>query len=492
MALGVAGLLAAAAPPAQAVDSVYGLTITDRLVGFQSNAPGTLTSNVAISGLHAGEWLLAIDFRPATGQLYAIGSTSRMYTLNTVTGVATQVGGVFVPPLVGTRFGFDFSAPADRARIVSDADQNLRLNPSTGAVAGVDSAVDYLPSDPNDAANPKITALGISNSAVGATSTTVYVVDSDLDVLAQLGSPDGYPFSPNVGWLFTVGSLSVNTSDLSGLDMVPATGVAASVLTSGGVQGYWTISLATGSATFLGNIGNAGGSVQDIAIDNRGTAQMAAASTAVAENAGSVTLTVNRGGMMLVPTAQVNFTTGGGTAAAGSDYAVTSGTVLFNAGEISKTVTVPVTDDALDNGNRTFDVLLSDATGAKLASPATTTVTILDDEPPDVVAPNVKVSVKRGQRSKSVRKSGLLATATCSEACTFGARLLGGSRGRTVLGKGKANTPAAGDDDFRIKLNSRGKRALRRARKLTLKLRLTGTDAAGNKATVNKTVRLKR
>jgi hypothetical protein len=482
MALAVAALFALAAPPAQAVDSVYGLTTTNRLVGFQSNAPGTLTTNVAISGLQVGESLLAIDFRPATGQLYAIGDTSRMYTVDPATGVATQIGGVFVPALAGTRFGFDFSAAADRARIVSDADQNMRLNPNTGAVAGVDTNLDYPASDPNDAANPRITALGITNSAAGATSTTVYAIDSDLDILARLGSVDGSPFSPNAGLLFTVGSLGVNTSDLSGLDIVPGTGVAAAVLTSGGVQGYWTISLASGAATFVGNIGNAGGSVQDLAVDNRGGVQMAAASTAVAENAGSVALTVNRSGMSLVPIAQVNFTTGGGNAVAGFDYATTSGTLAFNAGEISKTITVPVTDDALDNGNRTFDVSLSGATGAMLAAPATTTVTILDDEPPDVVKPDVKVSVKRGLR----------VTATCSEACTFSARLLGGSRGRTVLGKRTASTPAAGDADFTVKLGSRGKRSLRRARKPTLKLRLTGTDAAGNKTTVDKTVSLKR
>ncbi len=482
-----------AAPPAHAVDSVYGLTTTNRLVSFQSNAPGTLTTDVAISGLQGAESLLAIDFRPATGQLYGIGSTSRMYTVDPATGVATEVGaGPFAPVLVGPGVGFDFSAVADRARAVNDTDQNMRLNPNTGVVAALDTTLDYPASDINEASNPRIAAVGITNSAVGATSSTVYVIDSNLDVLARLGSIDGTPFSPNAGLLFTVGALGVNTSDNSGLDIVPGTGVAAAVLTSGGVQGYWTISLATGAATFVGNIGNAGGSVHDIAIDNRGGVQMASASTVVAENAGQVTLTVNRSGMMLVPTATVNFATGGGSAAAGTDYASTSGTVAFAATEVSKTVTVPITDDALDNGNRTFDVSLSIASGALLASPATTTVTILDDEPPDVVKPTVKATVKRGLRLKSVLKKGLPVTANCSEACTFKASLLGSPRGRRSFGKGKASIAAAGDVDFTIKLNSLGKRSLRRARKPALKLRLTGTDLAGNKATVEKTVKLKR
>lgn len=488
---GVSVLFATVSSPAQAVDSVYGLTTTNRLVGFQSDAPGTLTSDVSISGLQLWESLLAIDFRPATGQLYAIGSTSRMYTINPATGVATQIGGVFVPALAGTRFGFDFSASADRARIVSDTEQNLRLNPNTGAVAGADTGLDYPASDANDAANPRIVALGITNSAAGATSTTAYVIDSDLDVLAQLGSEGGSPFSPNGGLLFTVGSLGVNASDLSALDVVPGTGVAAAVLTSGGVQGYWTVNFASGAATLVGSIGNAGGTVHDIAVDNRGTVQMATASTAVAENDGSITLTVNRSGMMLVPVSLVNFTTGGGNAIAGADYATTSGNVSFGAGETAKTVTLPVVDNALDDGNRTFGLSLNDATGAMLASPDVTTVTILDDEPPDVIKPKVKISVKRDQRLKSVLKRGLPVTASCSEACTFKARLLGGSGSRT-LGRGSAGTIAAGDVDLTIKLNSRGKLSLRRARKPILELRLTGTDSAGNESTVKKTVRLKR
>ena len=46
----------------------------------------------AITGLQGGEIILGIDFRPLTKQLYALGSTSRLYTLDTRTAVATQVG----------------------------------------------------------------------------------------------------------------------------------------------------------------------------------------------------------------------------------------------------------------------------------------------------------------------------------------------------------------------------------------------------------------
>src|SRR5678809_1253267 len=88
---------------------IYGVTTTNLLVSFNSGAPGTILSSVAITGLQAGETILGIDFRPATKQLYGLGSTSRIYTISLSTGAATAVGSPFTPALSGTAFGFDFN-----------------------------------------------------------------------------------------------------------------------------------------------------------------------------------------------------------------------------------------------------------------------------------------------------------------------------------------------------------------------------------------------
>ena len=71
---------------------VYAVTATNNLVTFSSAAPGTIFGTVAISGLQVGEILQGIDFRPANGRLYGLGSTSRLYTIDPRTGAATQVG----------------------------------------------------------------------------------------------------------------------------------------------------------------------------------------------------------------------------------------------------------------------------------------------------------------------------------------------------------------------------------------------------------------
>src|SRR5215207_1226392 len=129
---------------AAAGSTVFALTTTNALLRFDSGAPGTILSTVAISGLQAGENLLGIDIRPASGQLYGLGSTSRLYTIDLTSGVATQVGaGPFAASLIGSNFGVDFNPVPDRIRVVSDADQNLRLNPNDGMLTMTDGALAY-------------------------------------------------------------------------------------------------------------------------------------------------------------------------------------------------------------------------------------------------------------------------------------------------------------------------------------------------------------
>ena len=57
----------------------------------------------------------------------------------------------------------------------------------------------------------------------------------------------------------------------------------------------------------------------------------------------------------------VDYATADGTATAGSDYTTTSGTLTFAAGERSKTVSVPITDDSLEDEGETLTLRLSKA-----------------------------------------------------------------------------------------------------------------------------------
>ena len=77
----------------------------------------------------------------------------------------------------------------------------------------------------------------------------------------------------------------------------------------------------------------------------------------------------------------VDYATADGTATAGDDYTTASGTLTFSAGETSKTVSVPIVDDGVEDGGETFTLTLSNPSGAgaQLAD-AQATATIENDE----------------------------------------------------------------------------------------------------------------
>lgn len=122
------------------VSNAYAIGSSNNLLSFNVSAPNKINSDKPITGLQTGEAMLGIDIRPATGQLYGLGSTSRLYMIDKSTAVATVVGTTaFTPALNGATFGFDFSPTVDRIRVVSNTRQNIRLNPETGAVVGTDT-----------------------------------------------------------------------------------------------------------------------------------------------------------------------------------------------------------------------------------------------------------------------------------------------------------------------------------------------------------------
>ena len=76
----------------------------------------------------------------------------------------------------------------------------------------------------------------------------------------------------------------------------------------------------------------------------------------------------------------VAYATADGSATAGADYTRTSGTLRFAPGETAKTVRVPVLDDVVDEGEETFTLRLSAASGAVIAD-GEATGTIVNSDP---------------------------------------------------------------------------------------------------------------
>jgi hypothetical protein len=132
-------------------------------------------------------------------------------------------------------------------------------------------------------------------------------------------------------------------------------------------------------------------------VDNDSPAafEFAESSYTVAENGGELLVTVRATGNLGNNGTTVHFTSAGGTATAGSDYTDASGDLLFDQGDVSQTVAIPVLDDSADEPDETINLNLSDDTHPSWDSAV---ATILDDDaaPAAVTTPDSGTPVTGG------------------------------------------------------------------------------------------------
>jgi len=250
---GVSGAPSMTTPAANS--TLFAVVNGSSLISFARNAPGIVSGSAAITGLPAAETILGIDFRPATGVLYGLGSTGRLYTVDTTTGAATLAATLAADAadltdpftaLSGVNFGVDFNPVPDRLRVVSNTGQNLRINVTTGAVT-TDGALNY----PVDAI-----AAAYARNFAGTTATSLYVIDIASNTL-NLQNP------PNDGVLATIGRLdaALTFTSTGGFDIAGGDdGLAIAVLQPAAAtqSSLYRINLRTGTATTVGPVGPAG------------------------------------------------------------------------------------------------------------------------------------------------------------------------------------------------------------------------------------------
>ncbi len=115
--------------------------------------------------------------------------------------------------------------------------------------------------------------------------------------------------------------------------------------------------------------------------DQGGTIEFDADTFTVLESAGTATIRVKRtGGTASGVT--VDYAAADGTATGGADYTATSGRLTFAAGELLRTFTIPILNDAIGEGPETVKLSLSNpAGGGTLGTQVAAVLTIDDDEP---------------------------------------------------------------------------------------------------------------
>ncbi|MBG89377.1 MAG: hypothetical protein CMO80_21120, partial [Verrucomicrobiales bacterium] len=137
-------------------------------------------------------------------------------------------------------------------------------------------------------------------------------------------------------------------------------------------------SLPSGDAT------NSPANAQIVLVDNEIELVFAAGAVNVNEGATNATVTVNRNGdTNAVVTVDIT-TVASGTGIDGIHFIGASNTLTFGLGVSSLTFDIPVINNTIPSGSRTFDVVLLNPGGpfgTQLGTPNTATVTINDDDP---------------------------------------------------------------------------------------------------------------
>lgn len=241
------GLLCALGANEARAEKAWGVDSKALLVSFDTERPQFPTSLQLLRGLRPGEQVLAIDFRPMNGRLYALGSSSRIYTIDRETGIATAVGmgTAFTPTLDGTEFGFDFNPTVDRIRVTSNTGQNLRVHPDTGVVAAIDGALNYA-----DGMRPQVIASAYTNSFAGATTTVLFNLDAAKRAIVTQAPP-------NDGTLVMVKPLvNMDFSGIAGFDISPVTNRGYLVMRESGSSKsvLYEIYFDTGDHNPIGNL----------------------------------------------------------------------------------------------------------------------------------------------------------------------------------------------------------------------------------------------
>jgi hypothetical protein len=222
---------------------LYATTNQNQLISFNARNPDRIRNIQTITGL-GGATLRGIDFRPATGDLYGVGSDNVVYRVNPRTGIAVAEGPAFTPALNGNSFGVDFNPTVDKIRVVSDAGQNLRLNVDEGTVLSQDQNI--------NPGMPQVVGSAYTNSSFSAAkpaATTLYAVDAASDRLFVQNPP-------NNGTLTMGQRLGIDVGPNAGFDIAGADNVG--FLTNSSPRrgtSLYTVDVLTGKTRSLGRIG---------------------------------------------------------------------------------------------------------------------------------------------------------------------------------------------------------------------------------------------
>ena len=183
---------------------VMGLSLNLRkLISFDAINPSHITNAVSLSGITTGQSMVGIDYSES-GTLYGLGynsgsQTYQLYTIDTMTGVATAVNASPLLLNLGTDDGSGNYVNA-AMRFISTATNGIRvignngavnviMNAATGVITATDTAVKYITGDVSFGATANITSIAYTGYG-GDTATQLFGFDANSGAVVMFDKTD--------------------------------------------------------------------------------------------------------------------------------------------------------------------------------------------------------------------------------------------------------------------------------------------------------------
>ena len=316
-----------------------------------------------------GSAVAGVDYVSASGTVtFAPGETQKTFSVTVINKDTVDTG----PRTIGLRLshptgtnGGQLGFPSTATLVISDDD----TTPGTGPQFQLAQAADIVP-EPTGANSTE--DVFVIRSGDLSTSTSVDYATAAGTAVA------GTDYNDTTGTLNFPSQATDATASI--IQSVPVT-LLHNVATSPATRDFtFSVSIPSGSTATLGSPSSE--TVTIVNGDGTPTLQYSAASYSVAENGGSVRLTVFAAGNIGTEV-DVDYTSADGSALAGLNYTAVNDTLQFVAGEgdIAESFDVPVMADG-QAGDKSFTVALSNATGGGvIGDPGTATVNVLNTDP---------------------------------------------------------------------------------------------------------------
>ena len=332
-------------------------------------------------------------------------------TVDYVTGDGTGTAGSDYVTATGTlTFNPGTTARSFSVSILNDGlDEenetvNLTLsNASNAALALSATTLTILDDDDPPTVQFDAASHSVDESAGSATITVTLSAESERTVTVDYATSDGTATAGS-DYLASTGTLTFTPG-------TTAQSFSVSILSDGLDEANETVNLTLSNASNAG-LGTSASTLTILDDDDPPTVQFDSSSYSVAEDGGTATITVTLSAESGRSVA-VDYATSDGTATEGSDYTDANGTLVFAAGQTTRTFSVTISDDNVDEADETVNLALSNASNATLGTPSTATLTISDnDQQPSVEFGAASYSAGEGSGQASI-------TATLSHPSAF-------------------------------------------------------------------------